>query len=164
MTIDLHAPYSEYAGSLPYLTELSQRVLNEFADKEVLNKWSMTLGQLFRFCAADFSEVIPDMQHLTVAQWLWLQSFPEWLGSFCKACENLSVPQTPDMQTAAGRCLKVDWQEGLLIFARRYFGLKSFTEAEGVLVGDFLMARKDEYNNAMFERAMGDIQRKRLKR
>lgn len=43
--------------------------------------------------------------------------------------------------------------EGLLVFARRYFGCRSFSEAERLTLGEWLMAKKDDYNRIAAEQA-----------
>jgi hypothetical protein len=58
--------------------------------------------------------------------------------------------------------LPVEWQEGMLVFVRAYFGLKSFGEAENVTIGDYLLAKKDEYNSTIFQRNMAKIQTQKI--
>lgn len=151
---------AEQVGVLPHLTEASKKTLNARAVEQVLPMWQMTLGQLIAFNGGDFSSVISDEKKMTLAEFVWLSQYPNWIEEFSKVVGALNCPTTAEQRQAANACLPVEWKEGMLIFARRYFGLKSFDEAEGVKVCDFVLAKKDEYNAAMFERAMSE-QRKR---
>ena len=54
---------------------------------------------------------------------------------------------------AASVCYPVEFGESLLLFSREYFQLHSFKEASNINLADLLIAKKDAYNKAAFERA-----------
>lgn len=157
--LNLDKNATEQVQALAWLTDASRAILNKQAVERVLPMWQMTLGDLIAFTDGDFSRIMPK-NNITLAQFVWLSQFPEWLEEFSRTVGALQVPTTSEQRQAANACLPVEWKEGMLVFARRYFGLHSFTEAEGVKVCDFILAKKDEYNGVVFERSMAD-QRKR---
>lgn len=64
---------------------------------------------------------------------------------------------TSEEQQASFGLPKFENSEGFLVFAREYFGLKSFTEAENVTLADLYLARKDAYIREMQQRNYNKI-------
>lgn len=161
MKINLSAKYVQYADVLPFV------VSNELVEKAVemvVPFWELEIGQLFKFAESDFSDIVPDDCEMSVAQYIWLQEFPKWLKSFVDICNKLTIQQTAEQKQASASCIATDWQESMLLFARAYFGLHSFAEAERVKVSEYLMAKKDDYNTKVFERNLTNIQRQKTKK
>lgn len=161
--LNLNGKAATQAHIVQHLTDASRAVLAKRAVEHVQPFWQMTIGQLIDFAAGDFTSVVSDVKKMTLAQFVWLGEFPKWLEEFSRAVGNLQVPTTAEQRQAANACLPVEWREGLLVFARRYFALPSFAAAEGVKVCDFVLAKKDEYNAAAFERAMSEQRRRAWK-
>jgi hypothetical protein len=91
---------------------------------------------------------------LTVFEYYTLAGLKDFFEGYAKSLEKLAVKPTAKESAAQAACLKVGIVEGMLIFARDYFGLQSFAAAEKVTLAELLMARKDAYNKAIFERAL----------
>lgn len=161
MIIDFSKPYSKYADILTFVTDESHKELMAQAAK-IRDPYTLTLAEFFSCCDGDFGCVIKDMINLTTGEALWLEMFQKFVDDFSKILEKLVVPQTPEQKQASANCLPVEWQEGMLVFVRAYFGLKSFGEAENVTIGDYLLAKKDEYNTAIFQRNMAKIQTQKI--
>ena len=53
--------------------------------------------------------------------------------------------------------------ENCLIFARSYFGLKSFEQAENVDVQEYLLASRDNYSKFYAQKRAGDFQKMKQK-
>lgn len=161
MTIDFSKPYSKYVDILPFVTDASRKELMEQAAK-IRDPYTLTLAEFFACADGDFECVIKDVANLSTGEALWLDVFKAFMTDFGKILEKLVIPQTPEQKQASANCLPVEWQEGMLVFVRSYFGLKSFTEAENITIGDYLLAKKDEYNTAIFQRNMAKIQTQKI--
>ena len=161
MTIDFSKPYSKYVDILQFVTDESRKALMEQAAK-IRDPYTLTLAEFFACADGDFECVIKDVDNPTTGEALWLEMFRDFIADFGKILERLVIPQTPEQKQASANCLPVEWQEGMLVFVRAYFGLKSFGEAENVTIGDYLLAKKDEYNTAIFQRNMAKIQTQKM--
>lgn len=162
MKIDFSKPYDRYADVLRFATDDSRKVLRAKAD-ELQPVYQLTLAQFFACSAGDFSCVVKDKDNPTVGEVFWVEHFGDFLQDFAKVLERLSIKQTPEQKQASAGCLPVEWQEGMLVFVRRYFGLSSFADAERVTIADYLLAKKDEYNSIIFDRNLADIQKHKIK-
>ena len=162
MDIDLRKPYEEYAEYLQFLTEKSRKELSAAA-KNIRPMWELKLGEFFRICDGDFACVI-DKENPLLWQVLWAEQFPKFVEEFTSVVAHLTLEPTPEQKAAAAGCLPMEWQEGILIFARSYFGLPSFAAVEELTLGDYILAKKHEYNTALTERNMHKQQMQRLKK
>lgn len=162
MDIDLLKPYAEYAEYLPLLTEKSRDELSAASEK-VRTMWDLEIGEFFRICDGDFSGVM-DNEHPLLWQVLWAERFPKFVEEFTRVVARLTLEPTAEQKQAAQGCLSMGWQEGVLIFARSYFGLSSFSAAEKLKLCDFVLAKKDEYNTALALRNMQKIQLQKMKK
>ena len=163
MKIDFSKPYSKYVDVMPFVTDDSRKVLMQEAAK-IRDPYTLTLAEFFACCDGDFGCVVKDTKEPTTGEVLWLEMFQSFVADFGKILERLVIQQTPEQKQASANCLPVEWQEGMLVFVRSYFGLKSFAEAEKVTIGDYLLAKKDEYNTAIFQRNMAKIQTQKIHR
>lgn len=161
MNIDFSKPYSKYVDVLPFVTDESRKALMAEAAK-IRDPYTLTLAEFFGCCEGDFGCVMKDTENPTTGEALWLDVFRVFIADFGKILERLVIPQTPEQKQASANCLPVEWQEGMLVFVRAYFGLKSFGEAENVTIGDYLLAKKDEYNSTIFQRNMAKIQTQKI--
>lgn len=163
MKIDLSKPYSKYADILPFVTDASRKELMEQAAK-IRDPYTLTLSEFFSCCEGDFGCVISDIENLTTGDGLWLECFSDFLSNFEKILKRLLIPQTPEQKQASANCLPVEWKEGMLVFVRSYFGLKSFSEAENITLGDYLLAKKDDYNTRLFQSNLAKIQTQKIRK
>lgn len=161
MIIDFSRPYSKYADILPFVTDESHKELMAQATK-IRDPYTLTLSEFFACCEGDFGCVVKDTKNPTTGEVLWLEMFQSFVDDFSKILERLVIQQTPEQKQASANCLPVEWQEGMLVFVRSYFGLKSFGEAESVTIGDYLLAKKDDYNTNVFQRNMAKIQTQKI--
>ena len=161
MDIDLRKPYAEYTEYLPLLTVKSREELSEAAEK-VHPMWELKIGELFRLCDGDFSSII-DKEPL-LWQILWVERFPKFFEEFVRVAQRLTLEPTQEQKAAAADCLPMEWQEGILIFARSYFGLHSFAAVEQLTLGDYILAKKHDYNTALAERNMHKKQMQKIKK
>lgn len=161
MTIDFSKPYSKYVDILPFVTDESRKMLMERA-AQIRDPYTLTLAEFFACADGDFGCIIKDVTNPSTGEALWLDVFKVFMTDLGNILKKLVIPQTPEQKQASANCLPVEWQEGMLVFVRAYFGLKSFTEAENVTIGDYLLAKKDEYNTTIFQRNLAKIQTQKL--
>lgn len=154
---------------LPFLeaqTKESKEKCSEAAERELGEYWALTLGQFIACSKADFSHigvVAGKAEEMSVLQWCWIQCFATFCEEFAKICKRLTPPATAEQRMAAGRMMKTTMEEGLLVETRKYFGLRSFAEAEGVSLGEYIIMRKDMYNSAVYQKALNDIYTRKTK-
>ena len=111
----------------------------------------------------ELSELRMEYEDITLYRYYWLLGFKDFVDSFLKAVDNMTVPQSVDERNAAAKCLPVTLAESMLIFTREYFGLHSFEDAGKITLGEYLMARKDAYNTQVFQRSYDNIIMKKSK-
>lgn len=162
MDIDLQKPYAEYAEYLQLLTAKSREDLSAAAEK-VHPMWELKIGVFFRLCDGDFSDVM-DKEKPKLWQVLWAERFPKFIEEFLDVTKRLTLEPTPEQKAAAASCLPMEWQEGILIFARSYFGLHSFAAVEELTLGDYILAKKHDYNTALADRNMHKQQMQKMKK
>ena len=90
---------------------------------------------------------------ITVFRVYWFKGLAEFLKTYLNLLKNFVVKETPKESMASKACYTVEFGESLLVFAREYFGLHSFKEAANITLSDLLIAKKDAYNKAVFEKA-----------
>jgi hypothetical protein len=161
MILDLCNKYSEYVDFLPIIKAGDRVMLREKA-KDFMPMWEITLKDFFACCGGDFSCVLSETP--TLWQMLWVEAFPDFVSTFLEVYKRLTIEPTAEQKQAAQGCLPVEWQEGILIFSRSYFGLPNFAEAERLKLADYVLAKKHDYNTRLSERNMQQIQMQKIKR
>lgn len=99
------------------------------------------------------SEKMTDPLRCSVYEYYCAMGLADFIKSYCDALKNLTLSPDAKEQAAQRQCKQMTPTEGLLIFARKYFGLHSFRDAEQVTLGELLLAKKDAYNEAAFQKA-----------
>lgn len=162
-------PTDQYCKHLLILENMdaeSRARLIEDAESVFGSPWSLALKDFFALSDGDLTYIDLDKEDTataTIRQYMWMCSFRECVEQVTNVLQSLQVPQTPEAQRASQKCLKMGFKESTLVFVRRYFGLHNFTEAENISVSDFIVAKKDEYNSALFNYAMREIQKQKLR-
>lgn len=161
MRIDAKTLYKDVAGELLYLTEESDKRLREVAPEAVITGgyYGLTIGQLARLLDGDTLGVFPnaDTEKMTVFEYMTIRGLEEFVKGYFDALKRLTLKPTEKEERASQGCVKMGSIEAMLIFARRYFELHSFAEAENVTLGDVLIAKKDSYNTMLQQRQYANI-------
>lgn len=125
------------------------------------NYYDMTLDRLITLLDPNCEEY-QDLNNplTTVFKVYWFLGFKEFFEKFLSILQNLTIKESPDEFAASRNCYPVDFSESLLIFTRSYFNSPSFKEAAKITIGEFLMAKKDAYNKAIFERTYTNLKKK----
>lgn len=155
---------TKYRKFLPYeglLTTESETALKQQAERVYKPCHTLTINEFFGVINGDYS-VLGDMSDPSVLQVYWLKRFAEYVEIFADACKRTKIEPTPEQKQAAQGCLEMSPAEGMLVFARSYFGLHSLREAGDITINEYIMARKDTYNNALVRRNLEKIQLRKL--
>lgn len=152
--------YSELQPHEEYLTDESKQAILDKA-KEVYGEYlDITLDKLSRFINGDFGGIV-NKEKPTVLQVYWLRGLEAFIKALPDTLANYSVPETPEEAQAASGLPSVTFMEGMLVFARSYFGHKSFSEASQTTIGDVMIAKKDSYRQSMIQIRLARIQQRK---
>lgn len=167
MKIDGESKYLDYAYILENIDAESIEGLRKASEDRYGSPWGLALKDFFAISEGDLTFIGIEKgaeDECTVLQYYWMESFRECVENVTNLLKALRIPQSAESQRAAQKCLKMNFKESTLVFVRKYFSLHSFTEAENTQVADFIIAKKDEFNSAIYQYTMGEIQKQKLKR
>ena len=159
--------YIQYVVLLDNMDEDSLKRLVADAEEHYGSPWELTIKDFFAAVDGDYSCIdLPktELLNATIRQYAWVRSFKECSEQVSAILKKLQVPMTDKAKRASEHCMKMNFKESTLIFCRKYFGLRSFAEAENTTLADFIVAKKDTFNNGMFQYAMNEIQRIDMKK
>ena len=119
--------------------------------------WCISVGQFCDLAKGDVLTlgVADDDRDSLYALYL-LKSFARFAETLGDALERMSVPQSEQDKAILRNLPKQTIEEAMLIFVRGYFNLKSFDDATKIKMLDFLIAKKDTYTKAMFEKSRAE--------
>ena len=155
-----------FSPCIPYLQPGEMDKIIEAAPHAVIGAggyYDLTIAQLAAIVNHNDTTCIVNKadEELTVYEYCTIKGLKEWFEKFVKQIKTLTIPATDQEQRASRACLEVSFVESLLLFARQYFGLHSFREAEQVTLGDVILAKKDAYNKEVFQKAYSEIMYKK---
>ena len=161
MKITPETPYAEFAVYEDYVSKEDMAKIDRAAMDLYGNFEDMTIEKF-----AELTQLTPEKamkEYDTVFKVRWLLQFKDFVEQFSKTVSNFSLKPTPMEASASSVCYEVTMLESMLVFSRDYFGLKSFSEAAKTTLGDYLIARKADYNSKSFERKFGELQMQKIK-
>lgn len=169
MKIDNSTLWQTFCLIEPHIKADDLQQVKDNAPAAVIGKggyYALTIAQWHAITAGRiedvFGEKIKDPLQLTAYEYYTITGLKAFAENYVKQLERFSVKSDTNEQAAQAVCFKVTMTEGLLIFAREYFGLHSFAEAEQITLADLLLAKKDTYNKTMFQKAYtAQMQRKK---
>lgn len=158
MKITPKTPYNdEWLDLERFIDDSEKQRIEVAAEKLYLGEggyYSLTLSQFIKLTANNISALDSVPLDLgTVFCVYFLSGLRRFLERYIKMLETYSVKPTEKEKQASASCCKMSVGESLLIFARGYFGLHSFADAEKVTLDELLIAKRDTYNNIVYERA-----------
>lgn len=157
-------PETSYVEFAPYEAYVSKEDMAKI-DKAALDMYgNFTDMTIEKF--AELTQLTPEKamkEYDTVFKVRWLLQFKDFVEQFSKTVSNFSLKPTPMEASASSVCFEVTMLESMLVFSRDYFGLKSFSEAAKTTLGDYLIARKADYNSKAFERRFSELQMQKVK-
>lgn len=162
MLITAQTKYKEVAEAEKYFTPQSVEDLKRAAEDAYTSMYDLTFADFHACANGDFSDVLGDITDPTVLQVYWCKRFADFVKEFADMLQKMQIQQTPDEKRAAKGLLKTDWAEGMLVFLRDFFGLRSFKEAETITVGEILIAKRARFNDETYRRNLARIQTQKI--
>ena len=81
-----------------------------------------------------------------------VRAFSAWLRDFVALVDSFSLKPTAKQIRYANGCVEMSFDESVYVFLREYFNLPRFDDVLGLTVGDYLLAKKDNFNRMTIER------------
>lgn len=163
MRIDKNTKYREFEPIEKYVPDSQKKAITNASESVYGCMYDLEFGEFWNVANGDFSR-LGNLEDQTVFQVYWLKRFDEFTKEFAETLNKLSVKQTTDEKRAAKGCLKVSWEESILVFLQKFFSLKSFKEAEKITLGELLIAKRAQYNDDLFARRISQIQMQKINR
>lgn len=148
MRVTEETRYADFAEFEKIARDEDLQAVEKAAVKEYGKFYALTIGEFNRMA----SQPMDIENEPSVLRVYWLRYIERSIKAFATALENLTLPPTAEDMDVIDQLPKMSMAEAMLIFARSYFALHSFSEAERITLGEYLMAKKDEYRNALAER------------
>ena len=170
MKLNINAPYNTHAALCYLLDKDSQETLIRKARTDLQDYYFLTIEQTDCLAFKSYAQrktLFNLSDHISILQHFWYLGFVQFLNNeFAKALKALKTPDylVKDYERQATRnLLPVSFTENLLIFARNYFGLPSFTQASKTPLAELLLALKDKTNTDIFQRSVMELQIKQMR-
>lgn len=149
MIVTAETLYKDFAAFEKLAKAEDLQRVEEAAVKMYGNFYALTISQFVKLTTEPLADVEAEPSVLRV---YWLKYIERSIKAFATALENLTLPAMPEDAGIIDQLPKVTMAEAMLIFARSYFGLHSFDEAERITLGEYLIAKKDEFRNGLAQR------------
>lgn len=163
MQVTERTKYSEFLQFEQYVAPESAQELKRAAERIFKPCHLLTIAEFWGVQAGNY-ELLGDMSDPTVLQVYWLIRFKEYCKVFLETLEKLKTPQTPEQAQASIGTVEIPPQQNMLVFVREYFGLHSFKDAEQCTLNDYILARKDKYNQAVMQHNYLNAQKAKVKK
>ena len=164
MKITNDTEWSEVEKDFELFSDDSQQTLiqHSLSLHNVTDFYELTIAQLIRMSDGDLSEFeIKD--NGKVFEVLFVRELSKFVEQYINILNSYTLPQSADEKAASSKCQTMTFGEGVLVFARSYFALHSFEEAERITLAELLLAKKDAYNSAVFQKEILKLQSKKRK-
>lgn len=163
MKITSNTKYADFEYAELFIDD-SERVKITQAAEQYFKPCSMlTLNEFIGLAEGNY-ELLGDLSDPSVLQVYWLKKYEAFCKEVRDLCTRLQIEPTEEQKRAQNGCLTTTPTENMLIFTRSYFGLPSFFAAGERTIGEYLTARKDEYNKARYNRNWDAIQAAKFKK
>ena len=157
MRITENTKYIEILAIEKYFSKKTVEELKNAAEKQFGSMYDLEFATFYACANGDFSH-LGGLDDPTALQVYWIKRFGDFSEEFAKTLSTLQVKPSEDEKRASEGLLRVTWGESMLVFIQRYFGLKSFKEAEKITIGELLIAKRAAYNAETYRRKLSQIQ------
>lgn len=154
LKIDRHTKWIDFAAMEHCISaEDTQRIM----EKAVTAKYGengfymLTIKELLDGMHGEFAELYED-EGKTVFDIYRVRAFSAWLRDFVALVDSFSLKPTAKQIRYANGCVEMSFDESVYVFLREYFNLPCFDDVLGLTVGDYLLAKKDNFNRMTIER------------
>lgn len=163
MRITENTKYSEILSIEKFFSAKTIKELKSAAEKQFGSMYDLEFATFYNCMNGDFSH-LGELNDPTVLQVYWAKRFDDFSEEFAKTLSTLQIQPREDEKMASAGLLRMEWGESMLVFLRRYFGLKSFREAEKITIGELLIAKRATYNEELFQRRLSNIRTQNIGR
>ena len=154
MKIDKYTLYRDFVAVEPYIEAPKLEELRQAAVRDKFGKvgfYGLTLGGLLDAMNGD-NDALFDCNGDTVFDHYRVAAFCVWLNEFISVVNGLTLKPTAKQIAQSSGCKQMTFEESVYYFVRSYFGLPNFNAVRELTVGDYIMAKKDDYNKAVVDR------------
>jgi hypothetical protein len=113
--------------------------------------YGLTLGGLLDGMRGD-NDALFDCNGETVFDLYRVAAFSVWLNEFISVVNGLTLKPTAKQIAQSSGCKPLTFEESVYYFVRSYFNLPNFDAVRELTVGDYIMAKKDDFNKAVVDR------------
>lgn len=164
MIVTEKTKYAEFVPLLPFIDDDQKQKLYKAAEAHFKPYNTLTFDEFFGILEGDY-QLLGDLKEPTVLQAFWLENFEHFVQSFTTACEQMTLPPTPESTRYSAGCKPFEPKAAMLVFVREYFGLHSFTDCGKITLGEYITARQDKYNEQIMQRNQSrELERKYKKK
>lgn len=150
--------YKDFVETEPFIDQETKESIIKASQNKYGDYYDLEIGDFLDFIDPNTERYkVLDNPDISVFQVYWFIGFREFIDSFMKLIKNFTIKETPEELAASKNCYPTEFAESMLIFSRSYFGLHSFKEATHITLGDFILAKKDAYNSAVFQKTYSNI-------
>lgn len=159
MRIDSNTLWEEIKDTYDFWSEESkEKVIAECCKMHgVEDFYLLTISQLVQITNGNVSFLMIE-DNGTAYEYIFVLELKNFVENYINILTSYQLPQSQDEKNSSKKCVELSFCESLLIFVKNYFNLHSFEQAEQIRLCDLLIAKKDAYNTAVFEKEMIKIQ------
>lgn len=167
MKLDLSGLYAKRIDD--YLKADAREQIKSAALERYGSYHELTIGRFSECLDGDFSRAVGEYHTGRIdGTWLqvyWMRGFIDFAKEYTETLKKLSPAMDADEERAASGLLDTTLIESILVFARNYFGMHSFSETENkITLGEILIAKKAVYNETTFRKKLANIQLAKAKK
>lgn len=143
--------YTKAKGFAPYadiIDESQRKAIKDAAVRSLFGDagfYRMSIGAMLDAMHGNYDGIRQDDGN-TVFDIMRVEAFKEWVDEFLEVVSGLTVKPTPKQLKNAFGTLPMTFDESVYVFCRAYFGLHNFDAVNTLTVGDYILAKKDDYN------------------
>jgi len=142
--------------STEHIKLLQEKIIGEYP----FDFYSIKISEFSELLNGNFSielKKILTNEKVTVFAFIQIKnSVEKFLADFSKILKSYEIKQSNEEKRASANLPESDLIESMLIFMQRFFGLKSFVEAEKMTIADFIIAKKADYTSKLYEKNLSD--------
>lgn len=159
MKVDRHTTLEEFARWEPFIKDGDRERIKDaavtdlFGDGGFLN---MRIGDLTTVIAGDPRPLYQSGGRTVFDVWR-VDAFSDFIDRLVKTLQGYVLPPTAESARIAAGIIPSTFVESVYLFTRKYFGLQSFEAADRIKVSEFLLARRDDYNDKLADRNMSNL-------
>ena len=153
MKIDRYTTAKEFAEIEQYVNDAQSKAIKDAAVSSLFGEigfYGMKIGAMLDAMHGNYEGIRQDDGN-TVFDIMRIKAFKEWLDEFLSVAEKLTPKPTATQVKNAAGTIRLSFDESVYIFCRAYFGLPNFDAVNELTVGDYLLAKKDDYNQRIVD-------------